>query len=398
MKLTNKYIKRIKRAAMVTAPALLIILTAYSCERRDLWVYMDNFKQVLLDIDWRNYDRDSQLYPHTPDPDGMTVWFFPKDGRPSSRYTTAQVRRFETYLSEGDYEGLVIDYSPEEYSHQEFVGMDYVNTAEVKALPSSYQPKEYPELFGEACYGKTLPKNEETGMYTVAWEPEVMASDTIDMHVKSGKYINYIPYEERDTYQSTLVQQIFNVKPLIIPWRMRVRVYIKGIYYLREVKASLAGMADGFMLAENHTNETPCLLALDGWQIYVDKEKSKGVEGGVGYIAKTFYTWGMRNSLWSQYDKNPDHPIAPYDIKGVAADEIRLNLRLLLRDRETVCNYHFDVGDRVALYQNEYALRIDLFDDFAGMPDLPYVEAVNGTGFDGLVVPWEDTERVDVGF
>ena len=394
MKTYKTYFNRIKKAVPALAAAALLMVNT-SCERRDLWVYQDQFKQILMIIDWRNYDRDQQLYPHTPDPDGMTLWFFPTDGRKSYRYTTAEVNRYELYLSEGDYEGLVIDYSPAEYGHQEFVGMDYANTAEVKSIPSYYQPNKYPELYGPDAYGKTLPlKIDSTGFYAVAYEPEKMASDTIFFHVKSGEYSNYIPYKERNSYQSTLVQQQFTMYPVVVPWRMRVRVYIRGINYLYQTTGSIAGLANGFMLAENHTNDTPCLLALEDWQVYT--EKTTSIEGGLGYIAMTFNTWGMRNSLWAQYDKN--QPMPPYKLSDVPKDELRLNLRFLLRDRATVLNYHFDVGDMVEVYQNEYVLRIDLMDGFDGQPVLPYVDAFNGMGFDGIVVPWEETIEKQVPF
>ena len=394
MKTYKTYFNRIKKAVPALAAAALLMVNT-SCERRDLWVYQDQFKQILMIIDWRNYDRDQQLYPHTPDPDGMTLWFFPTDGRKSYRYTTAEVNRYELYLSEGDYEGLVIDYSPAEYGHQEFVGMDYANTAEVKSIPSYYQPNKYPELYGPDAYGKTLPlKIDSTGFYAVAYEPEKMASDTIFFHVKSGEYASYIPYKERNSYQSTLEKQQFTMYPVVVPWRMRVRVYIRGINYLYQTIGSLAGMANGFMLAENHTNDTPCLLALEDWQVYT--EKTTSIEGGLGYIAMTFNTWGMRNSLWAQYDKN--QPMPPYKLSDVPKDELRLNLRFLLRDRATVLNYHFDVGDMVEVFQNEYVLRIDLMDGFDGQPVLPYVDAFNGMGFDGIVVPWEETIEKQVPF
>lgn len=396
MKTYKTYFNRIKKAVPALAAAALLMVNT-SCERRDLWVYQDQFKQILMIIDWRNYDRDQQLYPHTPDPDGMTLWFFPTDGRKSYRYTTAEVNRYELYLSEGDYEGLVIDYSPAEYGHQEFVGMDYANTAEVKSIPSYYQPNKYPELYGPDAYGKTLPlKIDSTGFYAVAYEPEKMASDTIFFHVKSGEYSNYIPYKERNSYQSTLEKQQFYMYPVVVPWRMRVRVYIRGINYLYQTTGSIAGLANGFMLAENHTNDTPCLLALEDWQVYGDKANSAGIDGGLGYIAMTFNTWGMRNSLWAQYDKNV--PLPPYQLTDVPKDELRLNLRFLLRDRATVLNYHFDVGDMVTVYQNEYVLRIDLMDGFDGQPVLPYVDAFNGMGFDGIVVPWEDTQETQISF
>ena len=396
MKTYKTYFNRIKKAVPALAAAALLMVNT-SCERRDLWVYQDQFKQILMIIDWRNYDRDQQLYPHTPDPDGMTLWFFPTDGRKSYRYTTAEVNRYELYLSEGDYEGLVIDYSPAEYGHQEFVGMDYANTAEVKSIPSYYQPNKYPELYGPDAYGKTLPlKIDSTGFYAVAYEPEKMASDTIFFHVKSGEYANYIPYKERNNYQSTLEKQQFYMYPVVVPWRMRVRVYIRGINYLYQTTGSIAGLANGFMLAENHTNDTPCLLALEDWQVYGDKANSAGIDGGLGYIAMTFNTWGMRNSLWAQYDKN--QPLPPYKLSDVPKDELRLNLRFLLRDRATVLNYHFDVGNMVEVFQNEYVLRIDLMDGFDGQPVLPYVDAFNGMGFDGIVVPWEDTQETQINF
>jgi hypothetical protein len=79
-------------------------------------------------------------------------------------------------------------------------------------------------------------------------------------------------------------------------------------------------------------------------------------------------------------------------------NEIRLNLRLVLRDRYTVKYYHFDVANLINVFRNEYALRIDLLDGFDGQPDLPYVEPYNGMEFDGVVVPWEDGPNVHVDF
>ena len=129
-----------KRSRIYLALSLLVLLVLMMGCRRDLWVYQDNYKSVELDIDWRNYFREWGIHPYVDpaeDPAGMTVWFFPRDGRKSMSYTTSQVRQFEAYLSKGDYDGMVIDYSPAEYGRQEFVGMEYANTAKVQATPSS---------------------------------------------------------------------------------------------------------------------------------------------------------------------------------------------------------------------------------------------------------------------
>lgn len=411
----NKYMKRCTKAVTLAAAALTLLTTA-SC-RRDLWVYQDNFKQVELDIDWRNYYREWGINPNVQpatDPDGMTVWFFPKDGRESFRYTTAEVRHFESYLSRGDYDGLVIDYSPEEYGHQEFVGMNYANTAKVQALPNSYQADSIPELYGEPCYGSALPKKNANGLYQIAWEPEDIANDTIHFHVNTGEYDRYIPYEERDTYQSTLVKQLYKMEPLIIPWNMRIRIYIKGIYYLNKVEASIAGLADGYKLVDCVTSDTPCLLKLDDWEMHLDPNTADyEAQGGLGYIAKTFKTWGpmnFTNRNWdvhtpqralSNRDYSTDAAIDGYSYEELSdrpTDQIRINLRLLLRDRRTVCYYHFNVGNLINVFRNEYALRIDLLNGFFGQPELPYVDAVNGLEFDNVVVPWEDEEPRNVVF
>ncbi|MBR1880675.1 MAG: DUF5119 domain-containing protein, partial [Prevotella sp.] len=309
-------------------------------------------------------------------------------------YTTAEVRQYETYLSKGDYEALVIDYSPSEYSHQEFVGMEYAETAKMQSKEFPYQPDSLPEIYGPECYAHPLPL-QANGLCTIAWEPEIIACDTVQFTAITGKYDKYIPYEERDTYQSTLTQQVFKLEPIIVPWQMRVRVYIRGIYYLYQTKASIAGLADGYFPMKDRTSDNPCLLALDDWEVHVTGDN-------IGYIAKTFMTWGVQNtSVLYQgrhmvYGEKAED--VPDNLIDRPADEIRLNLRLLLRDRKTVCNYHFDVGNMVREYWNEYALRIDLMDGFDGQPDLPYVDAYNGVGLDGVVVPWEEQDPVDLEF
>jgi hypothetical protein len=409
MKTTKTYIKRIAKMVPAIGAAALMLVSTNSCERRDLYVYQDYFKQLKLLIDWRHYDRDKFLYPHTPDPTGMTVYLYPTDGRKADHYTTANVTVFESYLSKGNYEALVIDYSPSEYGKQEFLGMDYANTAKVQSTPQAYQPKEDSELYGAPAYAKDLMTKQPTGFWTIANQPEVMGSDTTMMDIRTGKYDHYIPYEERDSYQSTLVQQVYQMYPLIVPWQMRVRIPIKGIYYLYKTQGTLAGMADGVYLAENHTSNDPCILQIDDWEVFVTGDN-------VGYIAKTFYTWGMRDALWKDYDgirqrkswvvgqQTPE----PFFVSSAAKDELRLNLAITLRDRKTVCHFHIDCGNQVEVYGdtehlivgNANALSLDLREVLTGddIPELPYVEGVNGLDFGGVVIPWKDGENVHVSF
>ena len=382
----TRYTNLLVRAAL----ALMLLVPATGC-RRQLWLYQDQFKQVQIQVDWRSYDRDKVLYPHTPDPDGMTLWFFPKDGRKSYRFTTSEVNRYDLYLAQGAYTGVVIDYSPEEYGMQEFLGMDYPNTARVQATPSVYQPQEQSDspLYGISAFDGSLSSRQvSTGFWTVANQPEPIASDTIQMNVLTGKYANYIPFEERNTYQASLVQQIYEMQPLLIPWHMRVRIPVKGVYYAYKIEGSIAGLADGFYLAENHTSLTPCLHQIDNWQLYVTGDN-------VGYVAATFDTWGLRHHLWARYNRQGP----PFKVDA-PDNELRINLKFLLRDRKTTKFYNIDCGNQVWVYANEYALSVDLRDVLkdGDIPTLPYVDAVNGIDFDGVVVPWEDLEEFDVGF
>ena len=382
----TRYTNLLVRAAL----ALMLLVPATGC-RRQLWLYQDQFKQVQIQVDWRSYDRDKVLYPHTPDPDGMTLWFFPKDGRKSYRFTTSEVNRYDLYLAQGAYTGVVIDYSPEEYGMQEFLGMDYPNTARVQATPSVYQPQVQADspLYGISAFDGSLSSRQvSTGFWTVANQPEPIASDTIQMNVLTGKYANYIPFEERNTYQASLVQQIYEMQPLLIPWHMRVRIPVKGVYYAYKIEGSIAGLADGFYLAENHTSLTPCLHQIDNWQLYVTGDN-------VGYVAATFDTWGLRHHLWARYNRQGP----PFKVDA-PDNELRINLKVLLRDRKTTKFYNIDCGNQVWVFANEYALSVDLRDVLkdGDIPTLPYVDAVNGIDFEGVVVPWEDLEEFDVGF
>ena len=422
MKPYKTYIKSMCQAGTLAAAALVLLLST-GCERRELYVYQENFKQVEVNIDWRNYFREWGIQgrvegnPNAPyivtpaeDPDGMTIWFFPRDGRPSMHYTTAEVRKFETYLRAGEYDGMVFDYSPGEYGRQEFVGMDYAETAKVQSTPASYQADSIPELYGIGAYPYPLPMN-SNGFCVIANQPEDIASDTIYMNINTGKYDRYIPYKERESYQATLVNQVFNMEPIIDPWTMRIRIYIRGIHYLWRAQATVAGLADGYYLVKCKSSDSPCLLQLDDWEIHLP-DPITDPDGNTGYIAKTFKTWGPMNLENRNWDIHvPQRPAQTMNYEGQIPliqyateqlsdrkpNELRVNLKCLLRDRKTIRYYRFNIGDLVYVFRNEYALRVDLLDGFEGQPDLPYVDAYNGMEFDGVVIPWDEGGSADVG-
>ena len=392
------------------------LLLLFGCERRELYVYGDEFHSVELEVDWRQYQ--------STDPDGMTVWFYPIDtGRTQPyRSTTASVRHHDVYLPGGYYDGVVVDYSPEEYSRQEFLDMDLMLSARVEATPATYQPDSLTvagegvakmlselvnqQLFSDVAWtgahAERSAISEASGLYVVASQPESMGLDTLEnKHVDAGRYGDYIPYKERDYYQDSIRITTLYAKPTSIIWKLRVRVWIKsGFNYLWQQPASISGLANGHLLALHENTVSPCLLQIDGWAGERTGENS-------GYISATITTFGLRPQSILPSRELHEAGQGDYYYTGVCADdELRLNLSFLLRDHATLLHYHFDVGSRVVSYDRQQVLRIDLGPDFfwPNNPNgpqpivLPQVDAYNGTGFGADVTPWAEEPPIDVSF
>lgn len=352
------------------------------CERRELYVYGDEFQSVELEVDWNGYDGGT--------PDGMTVWFYSLDHNHAPyRATTASVHKYGLYLPGGRYQGIVIDYSPEEYSHQHFMDMDSLQHARVESVPSVWQPDGQTvmgegvpsglsdvvneQLFSEQAWNSMQVDrpaiNQESGLYTISDRPERMALDTLmDKIISPGEYGEYIPWKERGTYQSSIVVTRLFATPIDIVWKLRLRVYIEeGYNYLWQTPASLSGLANGHYLPLHVNTSHACLVFIDDWS-----QQRTGANSG--YIETTINTFGLR----------------PGELKN---DDLRLNLSFVLRDHATVVHYHFNIGNRVAIFDDQLLMQADI-----APVVLPYADAYNGTGFGADVTPWEDEEPIDVHF
>ena len=321
----------------------LMLATIWSCERPELWVSSDQFKQVELAPDWSEASGE---------PGGMTAFFFRSDGN-YYRHTTADVRLTTLGLPRGDYQGVVFSYSPEEYGHMEFTGLDNAHTAAVRLKPLELQPQTDGELYGPNT--------------VVSHLPESIDIDTLaHMTIVTGTDGDYIPYKDRDSYSDHLVIQRFTCAPKSPLKGLRILIYVTGINYLYDVKGTVEGLADGYRLIDAVPTSQTCVLQTGQWEL-------KMVDDNSGYIMTTLPTFGM-----------PDSNL------------IRLNLLFLLRDEETLLNYHFDVGSYVVYIENLQELRVTLGTDFTDRPDLPYVEAKGSAGFGVNVVPWDEGSDVDI--
>lgn len=373
-------------------PYLLVLLASLltAC-RRDLWVYTDQFRQVELITDWSNAHEQ---------PGGMTWWFMKCDNSGHNNHnTTGEVTHTWLSLPQGTYDGVVFDYSPAEYAHQEFIGMAYPDSALVHQLPSADQPGTNEHLYGDYAvpdYLTGIPRYTPTGMYEVGAEPELINADTLKrVEIVTGVEGDLIPWEDRDSYAASLTTQTLHAAPQPLVWDLYVKVYVKGITYMSDVRGSIAGLADGCWLSSLRHTSSPCLQALDSWS---GSTTGDSVDYNIGYIATTVHTFGMpdldmpSSSVLTRADGEETG-----NIHTQYGERLQLNLQFLLRDGSTVMNYHYDVDEScITIDENQLVVSINIPIDYpGGIPDLPYVETVDGTGFGADVSPWADGGTAD---
>ena len=355
--------------------ALLLMMVTSGCNRDDLYVYGTEFHSLTVDADWSDYT--------TKSPDGMTLWFWPRltedQEVPDSlavwgepyRFTTASVQHCNLYVQKGLYNGVVVDYSPEEYSRQRFMDMDNWQLARVELVPDA-------EATDSTLYGDA----------TVLCQPELMALDTLrNMQISAGQYGDYIPYNDRERYQQNLTIKEFSVRPQSLIWQLHLHVPVKGLKNVWQTEAAVSGLAAGHYLALHRNMETTCVMRVSDWtRVQTDKE-------GNGYIEATVNTFGYPGTSESQSRAEEEELPAG----------LQLNLKFTLRDRQTVCQYAMEIGNHVLELDQNQELRVWLEDadftdpDLGGDPILlPYVEPYNGTGFGADVTPWQEGQEADV--
>ena len=350
---------------------LLAVLALTGC-RRDLWVYTDEYRQVELYTDWSLCDNR---------PDGMTAWFLSYDREGyNRRITTAEVDHAWLNLPRGRFAGIVFDWSPAEYVNQEFCGMTKPESAMVRVRPAIPQPEEDDDLYGSLAVpaGMEIPVIESTNLYQLSVTPDPMCADTLkNVEIFTGVEGDLIPWNERGEYEASLVTQTFRCQPKPITWDLHILIHIKNIQYMKTVTGTVAGLAEGVWLADLEHTTTTCLHPLEEWKIQPSNDNTS-------VLSTTIHTFGLPKGALTR--------VGVDDIPSLNA-VLRLNLRFMLRDEETVLNYHFDViPDYVTIYQAQLVARVEIPIEV----EFPYVDAKGSTTFDATVTPWEPGGDADI--
>ena len=338
---------------------LLILLATTGCERRPLWVYRGGYAKLHLKVDWKLFEEET--------PTGFTAIFYPREaGRQPLTVISANIDGTDVNLPMGTYDIVLFNQIQSEYSNEEFRGMDAFYTSEVALLPLLQQPASNAALYGPR-YSRVVTRAE------VFESPEPMALDTLHGLIVSEDMVEHtslIHYEDRHKYTDRFASDTIYMNPRSIVWKLRVDVHVKGIANFRSIRGSVFGLAEGYWLGRFRQNTTAIYHTFETWA----GTRTRGSEEEDGILSAELGTFGMMG-----LDEFQD-------------EDVQLNLQVLLRDQQTVMEYHFDVGRTIQIYPEQRLLVIDVWPPI----NLPDVEPSDETpsGFEVDVTPWEEEEVV----
>ena len=362
-----------KRSLTYCIFCLTLLATIVACDRRPLEVIVNNTVRVDVVARWRLVYVD--LYGSVPT--GMTVMVWGDDSRTPLVETTNE-DRVTLRLKEGNYRVLVYNQMEREFlPYMRFYNQTSYDN--IMARNTTYQ---------SSTDGKT---------YTHYPDPIGVATDsfTISDQMVIQDTVIFMPYDDYISYgagQEYVLEKVYEFPDT--PWPMTVNVYltcrVKHRQSVRGIEASLSGLADGFYLSRIVRTTEEATIEFDPKQwtftAYGDDADS------LGYITNSTPSFGLPygKELLSQRD---------------STDNV-LNLRIYLTN-DSVMNLSYNVGKNIRYITPEgreaeiryredlHNLRLEI--DLTDVINLPIIDNATGTGFDAIVVDWDDGGVIDVG-
>lgn len=330
---------------------MLLMCALFSCHHKDLLTIEDTPKaRIRINVDWTDFmDKET--------PSGMSVIAYPVDGSKPFSALTNDISYAEMLLPAGMYNLMVYNQSPSEFGSITFSDMDNFYAASIHAVTVSTR------------WYKSRADDER-----VVTQPEWFGVDRIENVEVTQKMVDRTSEMKRlsgvDKKDYTTI--ISNLYPQNIISTINVRVHIKGAHNLRSARASLTGLAEGWLLGKYcPTTETVTQL-LEQWTLTLDSS-----DPTQGYITAKITSFGLPDA----HSYNPTENL--------------FTLQLLLVDGKTMLELSFHVGDKLKKRKD---LGRDLWLELRLDETLPDVEPSGGSssGFDAVVNDWGDEEDVKV--
>lgn len=379
----------------ISSLMVLMLITASCCEHKELCYHHPHDHNVAFNVDWSLFDKEV--------PTGMTVMIFNDQGDTEHTVLSNDTGRATTYLTAGIYNSVVFNQSVTEFGSVSFHGMNHIETAEVRAL--KYKSDWYAatksddgaaaggEETGDAAGdGEGDAAGEGTGEGTgdeagegtgyeagEGADSEEEVGEQIDSVARTPDWIathkasNFEVTEEMARSQDTLYN-VAQHQPESIVKTLDIRIAVSGIQNFYGARASLTGMAEGYMLGLQRPSDKTTTYLIEFWIPEPDEEDTTK-----GYITAQLNCFGL-----------------PYGHEAKPEDNI-FDITVLLRDNKTQLHYTFPVGDKISFDDDGWAdpeVGLDLAID-EPFPDVEQAENLGG-GFDATVDDWGEEIEHDV--
>lgn len=358
----------------ISSFVVLVLMTASCCEHKELCYHHPHDHNVAFNVDWSLFDKEV--------PTGMTVMIFNGDGEVEHNVLSNDIAKATTYLGEGIYNSVVFNQSETEFGTVSFHGLGHMETAEVRALKYKsgwYATKSDAEGTesgdgSDGGAGDDGAREDGTGDGdAVEEEPAVDSVAYSPEWIGSHKVSNFEVTREMATSNDTLYN-VAQHQPESIVKTLDVRIAVSGIQNFYGARASVTGLAAGYMLGLQRPSDKVATYLLEFWIAHPDEQ-----DPDKGYIVAQVNCFGLPYG----HEANPDDNV--------------FDITILLRDNKTQLHYTFDVGDKISFDDDGWAdpeAALDLAID-ERLPDVEQAENLGG-GFDATVDDWGDEINHDV--
>lgn len=319
-------------------------LVLSSCEHKELCYDHPHSVPARINVDWSLFTEEQ--------PTGMTVSLYREGSDKPHTALTNNIAYADFNIAPATYHALVYNQSTTEFGTLHFDNTNDFNRAAVYA--NTVQSRWY----------KTRGDNER-----LIYAPEWFATD-------AAQYVE-APETESDARNGTRCV-VATLTPRCVVYTIIVNIHMLNIYNVRSARASLDGLADGYMLGKQQPTTSLGTQLLEEWTMTRDTDNPAN-----GTLTAHITSFGL-----------------PANHQNIASAN-HLRLSLLLVDNKTQKDFDFDVGNAFIRGSEADGSEVDLslsINETISTP-IPDVKPEGGasSGFDATVDDWGDEVNIDIG-